>query len=526
VFVWFATRGLPNEFLPSVDDGRVSLRATLPPGTSVERSNEVAYQMEQLIHSMPYVEHIFATAGGTTFGAFTVQRSGRASIDIILASARERRNMSANQWVADLQAKIDAAGVPGAQIFVRGPRIRGLRTNISGDDIAINVQGDDLSELQRIGEEVMRRVQGIPGLEGVQPSAEEASPQLSIAVDRERAAELGLNVAAVGQTVRTALDGSIPTRFTDGNNEFDIRVRMPREQFTSAEDLGAIALFPGRDRPIYLRDVATVSLRSGPTTILRQNQNRQLRITGDVNDAIASVGEVNREIRARLASLDLPDGYGLIYGGEEEAIRENQRNLMIVIALAVFLVFVVMTVQYENLKNPLVILVSIPLALVGVGLALRLTGTPLSAPVMLGVVLLAGVVVNNAILLVEYVEILRHDQGLAAEDAVVEAGATRLRPILMTTLTTVLGMLPLALGIGEGGEMMRPLAITVVGGLSVSTVLTLIVVPSTYLVVSAFADRLKHALIGTPAAAARVAAPTLGPKPAEQATTQPTAGGD
>jgi len=521
--VWFTTRGLPSEFLPSVDDGRVSLRASLPPGTSVERSNEVANQMEQMIRSMPYVQHVFATAGGTTFGSFTVQRSGRASIDIILAPARERRDMPANTWVAELQAKIDALGVPGAQIFVRGPRIRGLRTNISGDDIAINVQGDDLSELQRIGEEIMRRIQGIPGLEGVQPSAEEASPQLSIAVDRERAAELGLNVAAVGQTVRTALDGSIPTRFTDGNNEFDIRVRMPREQFTSAEDLGAIALFSGRDRPIYLRDVATVNLRSGPTTILRQNQNRQIRITGDVNDAVASVGEVNQGIRARLASLELPDGYGLIYGGEEEAIRENQRNLMIVIALAVFLVFVVMTVQYENLKNPLVILVSIPLALVGVGLALRVTGTPLSAPVMLGVVLLAGVVVNNAILLVEYVEILRHDQGLAVEDAVVEAGATRLRPILMTTLTTVLGMLPLALGIGEGAEMMRPLAITVVGGLSVAMVLTLIVVPSTYLVVSAFAERLKRALLGAPPAPARVGAAARGPQTADRPTTQPTA---
>jgi multidrug efflux pump subunit AcrB len=290
-----------------------------------------------------------------------------------------------------------------------------------------------------------------------------------------------LSVAAVGQTVRTALDGSIPTRFTDGANEYDLRVRLPRENFRSAEDVGAVALFAGADRPIYLRDVADVRLGLGPTSILRTNQNRQLRITADVNDDITTVGTVTREVRARLAELTLPEGYALIYGGEEEAIRENQRNLMIVTVLAVFLVFVVMAVQYESATNPLVILVSIPFALVGVALALRLSGTPLSAPVLLGVILLAGIVVNNAILLVEYVELAR-ERGLQAAQAVVEAGAVRLRPILMTTTTTVLGMLPLALGLGEGSEMMQPLAISVIGGLLVST-LDAGGVPCSYLVI-------------------------------------------
>ncbi|MGH6691140.1 MAG: efflux RND transporter permease subunit, partial [Gemmatimonadales bacterium] len=194
----------------------------------------------------------------------------------------------------------------------------------------------------------------------------------------------------------------------------------------------------------------------------------------------------------------------LLYGGEEDAIRENQRNLTIVTVLAVFLVFVVMAVQYEKVTNPLVILVSIPLALVGVALALWVTQTPLSAPVLLGVILLAGIVVNNAILLVEYVELAR-ERGLAPEAAVVEAGVVRLRPILMTTLTTVLGMLPLALGLGEGSEMMQPLAITVIGGLSVSTLLTLVVIPCSYLVLTAATDRLRALVLGP---ARETAAPT------------------
>ena len=489
-------RGLGNEFLPSVDDGNVSVYMRLPPGTAPLQTNELALRLEAMVGEMPYVRHVFATAGGFLFGGGTAQRSGRGSIDVLLAPAPQRSDMPAGRWVETLQRRIDSLAIPGARIFVRPPRIRGLRTNVSGSDVAISIQGEDLAELQRIGLEVMGRVRGIRGLESVEPSAEEASPQLVIALDRQRAADLGLNVADVGQAVRVALDGAIPTRFTDRNQEYDIRVRLPREQFQNPEDLGSIALFAGPDRPIYLRDVATVQLKVGPSSIERWNQNRVYRITGDVNDAIASVGAVNREIRARLADVALPEGYGLVYGGEEEAIRENQRNLAIVILLAVFLVWVVMAVQYESVTNPLVILVSVPLSLIGVVLMLWATGTPLSAPALLGVILLAGIVVNNAILLVEYVELARRERGVAAEAAVVEAGAIRLRPILMTTTTTVLGMLPLAIGIGEGTELMRPLALAVVGGLTISTVLTLIVIPCAYLVIHDAAARLKAWVIG------------------------------
>jgi hydrophobe/amphiphile efflux-1 (HAE1) family protein len=491
-------QGLGNEFLPAVDDGNVGVRMRMPPGTSPERTNEVASQIEVLVAEMPHVRHVFTTAGGFLFGGSTMARSGRGSLGVQLVPASERPDMPASRWVAELQGKIAQLGIPGAQIFVRPPRIRGLRTSISNSDVAVSIQGDDLTELQRLGEGALRRMRRIPGLEGVELSTEEASPQLSIAIDRQRAADLGLDAAQVGQTVRTAVDGSIVTRFTEGSNEYDVRVRLPRESLTNPEDLGSIALFPGGAEPIYLRDVADVRLGTGPTTILRVNQNRQLRVTGDVNDEIASVGEVTQSVRAVLADLELPDGYAVIYGGEEKALKENQRNLTIVTLLAVFLVFVVLAVQYESLSDPFAILFSIPLGLIGVGLLLWITSTPLSAPVLLGVILLAGIVVNNAILLVQYVEIARREQGLSVEQAVVEAGAVRLRPILMTTTTTVCGMLPLALGLGEGSELMQPLAITVVGGLTMSMLLTLIVVPCAYLIVQGLAAALKRLAVGGP----------------------------
>ena len=497
ILVFFLTRGLGSEFLPTIDDGNVSVNINMPPGTPPQRTNEIAYRLETLVRQMPHVRHIFTTAGGGFMGGGSVERGGRGSLDIQLSPATER-DISATQWVSDLQRRIDSLAIPGGRIFARPPRIRGLRTNISGSDVAISIQGEDLGTLQQLGNDVIRRLQGIPGLEALQPSTEEASPQLIVALDRQRAGDLGLNVAEVGQAVRTALDGAIPTRFADGTNEYDVRVRLPREQFKSPEDLGAILLFPGtgRAQPIYLRDVADVRLGRGPTSILRINQSRQLRISGDVNDAVTTVGEVNAAVRAKLADLSVPEGFALVYGGEEEAIRENARNLAIVIALGIFLVFVVMAVQYDSIRDPLIIIGSVPLALTGVGLLLWLTGTPLSAPVLLGVVLLGGIVVSNAILLVEYVELGRRERGLSMEEAVVEAGAIRLRPILMTSATTVLGMLPLAIGLGEGTEMMRPLAISVVGGLTMSTMLTLLVIPCVYLVVHKASERLKRFVVG------------------------------
>jgi len=484
------TKGLGNEFLPQVDDGNASVFVGMPIGVSAEETNRVTLEVEEMVRQMPGVLTQFATAGGFLWGGSTSERAGRGNITVVLVPANERE-MSAQQWVQELQEKIDARGFPGARVFVRPPSIRGLRTNTSGSPVALTITGDDLGELRRIGEDLVFRLRDIPGLENLTPSTDEATPQLAIELDRERAGYLGLNVATVGQTIRTALDGTVATRFTSGNQEFDLRVRLPRENFTSSEDIGSVALFPGiaGGQPIYLRDVARIYTAVGPSEISRENQSRIFRLTGDVINEVASVGVVNDSIRARLAGVELPDGYGIIIGGEEESIRESNRQMAIVVGLAIFLVFVVLAVQYESVVNPFVIILAIPLSLVGVGLLLWITSTPMSAPVLLGVILLAGIVVNNAILLVQYAERGR-EQGLSRLDAIVEAGATRLRPILMTTLTTVCGMLPLALGIGEGSEMMQPLAIAVVGGLSVSMALTLFVVPSAYLIFNTAAERL------------------------------------
>ncbi len=507
---WLSTT-FESEFLPQVDNGNVSVFVRLPPGASPFQTDRITREVEAMVREMPGVETVFATAGGFFFGGSTAGNAGRGSIDIVLGPIDTRNGMSAEAWVADLQQKVDARGFAGARVGVRPPRIPGLRTNRSGEDVSLRIVGDDLDRMNAIGQEVVRRARGIPGLENFDIQTDDAVPLLSINLDRERARALGLDVATVGQTVRTALDGTIATQYAEGNYQYDVRVRFPRDRFTSAEDLGSVLLFPatGNSAPVMLSDVATVTRVVGPTSIRRHNQNRVLSLSGDVLTEQASMTAVADSLRARLDGLQLPDDYGIVFSGEEEAIAESNRQMLLVVALAIFLVFVVLAVQYESLLDPLVILAAVPLALVGVMIALWITDTTMSAPVYLGMIMLAGIVVNNSILLVEFIEHYRHERNVPLEEAVVEAGVVRMRPILMTTVTSVMGSLPLALGMDAGGEMMRPLAIAVVGGLLFSTLLTLFVVPCAYVLVQRGGERVKVFLLG-PSAEQRAAATARG----------------
>jgi CzcA family heavy metal efflux pump len=486
VAAYYSAKSYPSEFLPQVDDGTVTANVRMSPGTPPQQANRLSLEVERLIGEMPAVYSVFANAG-----------AGRGGLDIRLTNATERQ-ITSDQWVQGLQKKVDDAGFAGSRVFVRPPRIRGLRTSSAGTDVSVTVVGDQLDQLDAIGREVVRRVRGIPGLGNVQVQEEEPREMLSIALDRERARNLGLDVAAVGQTVRTALDGTIATRYAEGNFEYDVRVLFPKHLFQSATDIGGTLLFPGgrNTSPVFLRDVASVSPAISPATIRRENQLRRIEVSGDVITAVAPIGAVTDSIRARLAGFTLPDGYGLIIGGEQEAIDDTNAQMALVIGLAIFLVFVVLAVQYESLLDPLIILAAIPLALIGVVAILGLTNTPFSAPVLLGMIMLAGIVVNNSILLVEFARHFREDGIGTAEEAVVEAGAVRMRPILMTTFTSLVGAMPLALGLGQGGELMRPLAIAVVGGLSVSAFLTLFVVPSMYVILHGMGDSVRKLILG------------------------------
>jgi CzcA family heavy metal efflux pump len=481
--------GLGSEFLPQLDDGSVYARVALPAGTTPEQTDRATRAVEAALSELPHVRSIFAVAGGNVWGGSVSERAGRGWLSIQLDEASQRPDWPVGRWAREAQRSVNRLDIAGADIAIRTGGIRGLNFGLSGNDMELKVLGEDLDVLQDLAREIIRAVEDIPGLEAVEMDDEDRTPALQIEVDRERAAALGLDVRAVAQALRQAVTGTVPTRYSTGVNEYDVRVRLPREEVENLDRLGEVIVANGANGPIQARQVARFTLGEGPAEIGRENQLRIQRIVGSFNTAENDVGSIMAEVQKRLAGIEFPDQYGVALGGQFETLAETEREMNIVILLALFLVFVVLVVQYEQLTNPLVIMTAAPLALGGAVLALWLSQTPLSAPVFLGAVLLIGIVVNNAILLVEYVE-RRRRAGDAIEAALIEAGALRLRPILMTTLTTVVGMLPLAIGLDAGGALMQPLAVAVVGGLLSSMLLTLVLIPCLYLIAQPAAQRL------------------------------------
>jgi multidrug efflux pump subunit AcrB len=359
---------------------------------------------------------------------------------------------------------------------VRG--IRGVRMSSGDDDLSIRVQGPDIDVLAELGEEIVNRLEGTAGLSNLRHSYEETRNEVAINIDRQRAADLGIRVDDIGRALRIALDGQIVSDFIDGDRQFDVRIRLPRTGFRSPDDLGNILVGLHQGQPVRLRSVSDIKFTPAPASILRDNQRRIVEITASLSADIGPEQAMDR-VNTRLADMPMPEGYTLYDGGSVKTLQEGRQLSYILLGLAVFMVFVVMAVQYESLRNPLVILISIPFTLIGVAAGIHWLSIPISMPIWLGLIMLAGIVVNNAIVLVEQIEIGR-ENGLEIIEAIVEGARLRLRPILMTSLTTVAGMLPLAIGFGEGSEMLQPLAVVIVWGLSFSMLVSLVLVPSVY----------------------------------------------
>lgn len=469
--------GGKQEFLPTMDDGQVQVFLTADPGVSVEEMDRSVQRLEQLFRRQPEVISVFATVGGFIFGRTERQSSNSSSIMVQLVP-RSQRIESSNDWIRRLQKEVAKEELAGLRVRMRSRGVRGIRVGSGDDDLSIRIQGTDLAALAEAADEAVSRLKTIPGISNLMHSAEEQRQELAIVLDRERAAALGLDAEDVGRALRRALEGEVVTDFIERDRSVDVRLRLPRREVDTPRALEELVLYSGSGAPLRLGDIARISLVATPSEIRRDNQRRIVEISASLVGG-TPLSEAYDQIHTRMASLPLPSGYTWYDGGELKALQEGRALGMLLLGLAIFLVFVVMAVQYESLRNPLVILLSIPFAAVGVAVGLKLSGLPLSMPVWLGMIMLAGIVVNNAIVLVEYVEIMRR-RGTAVREAIIEAARLRLRPILMTTLTTVAGMSPLALGLGEGGEMLRPLAVAIISGLSISLLVTLFLIPVVY----------------------------------------------
>lgn len=462
---------------PSLDEGDVSIYVTGDPGITLDEMDNTVTSIETLLLEQSDVKTVFTTAGGSIFGRSEFESSNRSSIRVKLASLAER-GISSDQWIKRMQKLVKAKNYVGFKVHMRVRGVRGLHLGSGDDDISLRIQGQNLETLRTLGDEVVNRLRNVKGLRNLEHTYDDNSEELSINIDRQRSADLGIHADTLGDTLRIALDGMVISEFLDDDRQFDIRLRLPRNYTETPEAMENLLIGLHQDHPVRLHEIASIERGPAPSSIKHDRQQRIAEISASLEEN-ANLETVMQIIGQELESLKLPEGYYFYDAGAGKTLQQSKQSGFLLLLLAIFLVFVVMAVQYESLRNPLVIIFSVPFSAIGVALGIVIFNVPISMPVWLGFIMLAGIVVNNSIVLVEQIEIER-EKNPSILEAISNAASLRLRPILMTSLTTVLGMTPLALGLGEGSEMLQPLAFVIVWGLSFSMLVSLVLIPAMY----------------------------------------------
>lgn len=460
------------EFLPAQDTGEYTVNVTLPNGVALRETMRAAQQVEKILMTIPENERLNYTVGGSGMDFFGSGQSNTASFSGKLVSM-DNRSRSIDEVLDEIREKLKV--LPGIEYQVNSSGAIVL----GGTAISINIKGDNLQQLDYVADAVLAQVEKIEGTREVHKSTEEGSPELNLVVDRQKAAQYGLSSAVVANAVSSAVRGTTISQYRSEGQEIDIRVILDDQYRENLNDLAGLVISAPTGALVPLADVAQFKIDVSPSTIVRQNQSRQVSITAEVTGR--DVAGVTSDIQKTLDNMTLPSNVFVEIGGSSEEMYEAFGDLSIALILAILLVYIVMAFQFEQLLYPFVIMFSIPPAAIGVIFSLLLTGHTVSVPAFIGIIMLVGIVVNNAIVLVDYINTLRRDYGFECREAIIQACPTRLRPILMTTLTTVLGMLPVAIGGGEGSELTAPMAVALVGGLSFSTMITLVLIPSMYL---------------------------------------------
>ena len=461
---------LGSELIPQFSQGEFTANLRLPPGMPLAETDKAIQVAQRVAADIDAVELNYSVAGtGNRLDANPVDagdNSGTLSITLKEGSGREAEN----ETMAAMRAEL--ATLPGVQYEFTRPSLLSFASPLQ-----IEVSGYDLASLARVSQSVVQAMSASDRFTDIKTTIESGNPEIQIVFDQERAAKLGLAVRDIANSVVANVRGELATRYTWRDKKIDVLVRSVDTRQSSIEEIRHLIVNPTSERPVTLDAVAEVTVSEGPSEIRRVAQDRVAIISANL--AYGDLGAAALEAGAIVSRTPMPVGINAIVSGQSEEMQDSFKSMQFALALAVFLVYLVMASQFESLIHPLVILFTIPLALVGAVLALFITGTTINIVAFIGVIMLAGIVVNNAIVLVDLINQLQ-DQGKERIAAILEAGTARLRPILMTSLTTTLGLLPMAMGFGEGSEVRTPMAITVIGGLTVSTMLTLVVIPVVY----------------------------------------------
>ncbi len=466
------------DFMPSTDQGEVRVSIEMAVGTRLEVLDELVRRVEMIVgNEVPEIKSTLTTVGG---GGWRNAGGHTAEIRMTLVPLAER-NRSSEQIADALRPILNR--LPGATIRTRpgqGLFLLRMMSGGEGESVTVEVRGHDLETSRELANRVNDAIKGIEGITDTQISREEGRPEQVIRIDRAKAADLGLNVATIGQALQTAIGGSYASYYRDAGKEYRILVRLSEEDRQNLRNLLDLTVTNNRGQQVVLRNVVEAVPREGPVRIERKDQERTVYVT--CNYSGRPMGDVINDVRAKLHEIPVPKDFSVIIGGDYEEQQKAFRELLLGLILSIILIYMVMAGQFESFKNPLVVLFSVPMAVIGVTLTMILSGTSFSLNAYIGCIMLGGIIVNNAILLVDYTNLLRGRDNMPLYDAIRTAGSRRLRPILMTTLTTVLGLMPLSFGFGEGGETQAPLARVVIGGLISSALITLVLIPVVYAV--------------------------------------------
>jgi len=473
---------LSSELLPEVHQGEFTVEVALPVGTPLEQTEEILGPVEAaILAEREHIEALIVTFG---FDPATSQRSDEgehsARFKLILESSDPRVEA---EVLARIRTRLDE--IPDLEARMVRPVLFSFRTPIE-----VEIHGDNLLDLRRMSDRVAEVMAAMPELADVETSQRVGAPEVQVQYDREQLARYGLNIETVASRVRDAVKGAEASLYNLGDRRIPIVVRFREVDRRQVTDVADFLVNPGGDRPIPLDAVADVKLAEGPSEVRRIDGQRVAVLSANLGEGSLG-GAVSALDETLVGEIDWPTDMTFFITGQNQEWERSRSSLLLALSLSIFLVYVIMAAQFESLLQPLIIMLTIPLAFFGTVLALKALGISLSVVVFLGMIMLAGIVVNNAIVLVDYINRLKR-RGMDRVEAVVTAGSVRLRPILMTTATTVLGLLPMALGLGDGAEIRTPMAIAVISGLIASTALTLVIIPSLYSVVDAIRERLSQ----------------------------------
>ncbi|HEX9902789.1 MAG TPA: efflux RND transporter permease subunit [Acidobacteriota bacterium] len=473
-----------SEFMPSMDRDMILLKVKLPVGTSLEETDRVVSQVESLMKKQPEVTIVTAQVGNQaedspsdSSSPMNPQGPHEGILWVGLKHKTERKLSEAEVLEAIRQklprfTNVKFEALDMSQFMTGG-----------GSPVDIKLYGRDLAVLKENADRIVAAIGDVPGLRDITHSLAQGKPEYRILVDRDRASRFGLSVFQVASTVQTATKGRVASRLREASEELDIRVRFQQKYRDNIDEIKSIPIMTPLGQPILLSQVADISRGTGPIQITRENQMRRISVTANLVGR--DLGSVVRDVQKRLGSLEreLPAGYYLEFGGQYKDMQEAFLILAGAFVLASLLVYMVMASQFESFVHPFVIMFTIPLCTIGIAAGLLISGTPVNLAVLIGVIILAGIAVNNGIVMIDYINKLRR-KGVEAREAVLQGSVTRLRPVLATALTTILGMLPMAFSTSAGAEMRAPMAISVAGGLTATTFLTLFIVPIIYSLVN------------------------------------------